>query len=326
MKFLTIIGTRPNLIKVDAKLKQTIVFTGQHWDNSMIDLGLKLPKPKYSFPRGELGELIDKTSEVIKKEKPNYVIVFGDTNSALAGALATKQCRRKLIHIEAGMRCGNMEMIEEQNRIMIDHVSDILFCPSEREAKRLKAEDINATIIISGAPHLDTLFDQFPTKPIEEYKNFFLLTLHRAETVDNKEILQEVMEGLKSGHNIVWPIHPRTKKRIAEFRLKVPENIKIIEPLKYKKMVNLMASVKAILTDSGGIQPEAHFMRVPCITLRTETEWGQTVEQGWNRLVGTDKITIKRALDESFDLGIPRTLVYGDGFAKDKIRQYLESI
>ena len=278
MKFLTIIGTRPNLTKIDAKLKQAIIWTGQHWDKNMKDLGLKLPKPKKDIGVQDIGYILGELIGEIVIEKPDMVIVYGDTNTALMGAIAAKQQRKKLVHIEAGMRSGNMDMLEEQNRIMIDQISDILFCPSIVEAQRLQDEKVKGTIIISGATQLDTLFDQFPVKPIKKYKNHLLLTLHRAETVDDKDALKEVMEALDGKDKIVWPIHPRTKKRLKEFKIKIPKNIEVIEPVKYEKMVTLMGSVKKILTDSGGIQVEAHFMRVPCITLRNETEWTQTVE------------------------------------------------
>jgi len=327
MKFLTIIGTRPNLTKIDPKLKQAIVWSGQHYDKNLKDLGLKLPKPAISIPTTHIGAMLDALLEIIENTNPEYVIVYGDTNTALMGAIAAKQCRKKLIHIEAGMRSDNMEMIEEQNRIMIDHISDILFVPSVREAERLeRKEEVSGAIIVSGATQLDTFFQQFPTTDIKKYKGYMLLTLHRAETVDNKNKLGAILDALNGQGKIVWPIHPRTKKRLQEFKLDVPKNIELVAPMKYKKFVYLMGTVKKVLTDSGGIQPEAHFMRKDCITLRNETEWTQTVEQGWNTLVGSNKDAIRRAIAEPVNIARSRDFVYGKGDAKEKIRSYLQSL
>ena len=224
------------------------------------------------------------------------------------------------------MRSGNMEMIEEQNRIMIDHISDIMFTPSIREAERLDKEGVTGTIIISGATQIDTFFQQFPVPNIKKYNDYMLLTLHRAETVDDKVKLGEVMEALDGQGKIIWPVHPRTRKRLEEFKIAVPKNIEMVEPMKYKEFVRLIGAVKKVITDSGGIQPEAHFMRKECITLRNETEWAQTVEQGWNTLVGTDLDSIRKAIAEPINIARARDFVYGKGDAKDKIRSYLESL
>jgi len=328
MKLMTVIGCRPNFVKVDRRLKQILVHTGQHYDPRLKDVffkGLKIPRPKYDLHEPELGAMIDKLMVVMRKEQPTHVLVYGDTNSTLAGALAAKQCKAKLIHVEAGMRSGNMEMLEEQNRIMIDHISDFLLCPSIKEMNRLQDEKVSGMIGVCGNVALDTCYEQLPTKKNKNGK-YLLMTLHRAETVDDKAKLEEIFEALAEvDYRIIFPMHPRTAKRIADFGIKLSKNVEVIKPVPYKEMVNLTAHAYKVLTDSGGLQVEAHFLTTPCITLRTETEWTETVNQGWNVLVGHDKDSIIKAITAPRELK-HRELCYGAGDAKDKIKSFIESL
>jgi len=331
MKLLTVIGTRPQYMKLDKRLKQVIVDTGQHYDKNMKDIFFKelgLPKPDYDLSLTNVGEMIDKLTEIIKKENPDYVLVYGDTNSTLAGALAAKQCRKKLIHVEAGMRSDNMEMLEEQNRRVVDQLSDILLVPSQSSLERLEKEGALGRIGVCGNVMIDTIWEALPTKDLrKEYGKYYLLTLHRAETVDDELALKEVFEALgEVEHKIIFPLHPRTAKRIKEFDIMVPKNIEVIQPVGYKKMISMIGSAKKVITDSGGIQVEAHFLRTPCVTLRGETEWTETVDQGWNILVGTDKDSILKGIAVDVKKAKTRNLVYGDGHAKDKIKNFIESL
>jgi UDP-GlcNAc3NAcA epimerase len=330
-RILTIIGNRPQLMKVDNKLEQTIVWTGQHYDECMKDVFFKelnIPEPKYNLNETKLGAMIDKIDEIIKIENPDYVLVYGDTNSTLAGALATKQNRKKLIHVEAGMRSGNMEMIEEQNRKIVDSISDVLLCPCRSAVEILDKEQVFGRVGECGNVMIDTLWSCVPVEDLkEELGEFYLLTIHRAETVDNKEALEEIFGALKiTGKKFIFPIHPRTRKNIEEFKIVIPENVEVINPVGYKKMLSYLGSCQKVLTDSGGIQVEAFFLRKPCITLRNETEWTDTVAQGWNKIVGTDKFEIVKAIDSKINYGLQSTMVYGNGSAKEAIRNYLQSL
>ena len=330
MKILTVIGNRPQFMKVDPLLKQTIVYTGQHYDKDMKDIfikELKIPKPKYDLKETNLGAMIDKIIPIIRKENPDYVIVYGDTNSTLAGAIAAKQCRKKLVHVEAGMRSNNINMIEEQNRRMVDQISDVLLCPSVKIANKLEREGVLGQIGTCGNVMIDTIWEVLPTKPVKKYGKYYLLTLHRAETVEDKEAMVEVFEALgEIDGKVIFPVHPRTKKNLRKFKIKVPKNVEMIKPVGYKEMINLLGSATKVLTDSGGLQVEAHFLRTPCVTLRSETEWEETLDNYWNILVGTDKETILRAVNLPLKITRERNLVYGGGQAKEKIRNYLKSL
>lgn len=331
-KVITIVGCRPNYLKIDKKLKQIIVNTGQHYDEMLKNTffaQLGLPKPKYELGETKLGAMIDKLMGILNEEKPDLVVVYGDTNSTLAGAIAAKQCRIKLLHVEAGCRSGNMEMIEEQNRIMVDHISDYLITPCERMMKNLEDEKCSGRIGMAGNVMIDTLSEAFPTTDMtKEYGEYYLLTLHRAETVDSKEVLTEVFEAMKeSNKKIIFPCHPRTGKKLMEFNIPIPENVEMIAPVDYKQMVSLTAFAKKVLTDSGGVQVEAHFLMTPCITLRNETEWEETLENGWNTLVGTDKQSILNAINKPFNkFAQTREEYYGRGQAKERIRNFINSL
>ncbi|MBI2984450.1 MAG: UDP-N-acetylglucosamine 2-epimerase (non-hydrolyzing) [Candidatus Kerfeldbacteria bacterium] len=346
-KILSIVGARPQFIKLgplDRALKKryrhVIVHTGQHYDFLMSrvffkDLGL--PKPKYDLGIGsgdhgeQTGKMLIRLETVLKKEEPDLIIVYGDTNSTLAGALAAAKLRIPLAHVEGGMRSFNWEMPEEVNRVTTDHVAAIHFCPTLAAARNLRREGINAGVHIVGDIMIDALRDtaQSPSVFPKMQKGFGIhkrsygvLTIHRAGNTDDRDKLTNLVLALrKADFPIIFPVHPRTRKMLRKFGLmnKIRSNqLHLIEPLDYKSMVDLVREAKVILTDSGGLQKEAYFLFVPCITLREETEWTETVQEGWNTLVGTDPRTISKALKN-----IRRPIVhrnsYGDGRAAEKI-------
>lgn len=292
-KILFICGSRPQIIKIHELSKHfDWINTGQHYDDLMNDVfmrELNIKEPIINFQcKNDLGVMITNLTEFIRNSSYETIVVIGDTNSTLAGALAAKQCRKKLVHIEAGCRSGNMEMIEEQNRIMIDQISDYLICPSYLSERILiDKEEVKGITAICGHLLLDAIWEVLPTKPIKE--DYYLLTLHRAENVDSKKKLKAIFDNLgKIKGKIKFPIHPRTFENVKKFKLAFPENFELLEPQGFKEMINLEASAKKILTDSGGVQVEAHFLGVPCITLRDETEWKETLDGGWNFCVGVN--------------------------------------
>jgi UDP-GlcNAc3NAcA epimerase len=287
------------------------------------------------------GEMIVRIEEILITEKPDVVLVYGDTNSTLAGALAASKLHIPIAHVEAGLRSFWKKMPEEQNRILTDHLSYYLFCPTQTAIKNLKNENIINGVFQSGDIMLDAFRyylgildakDNFLKEKLlsdcgfpDSFKNteFFLLTIHRAENTNDPNKLIEILKGLDNvGIGGVFPIHPRTRKIIEEFNIPVPLNIILIEPIGYIEMLLIQQMCKFIVTDSGGLQKEAYFMKKPCITLRNETEWVETVESGWNTLVGSDKTKINNAIS-SIKYPTHDTNLYGDGNSAELILQSL---
>ena len=317
-KIVSIVGARPQFIKLaplskalrEEGLNEIIVHTGQHYDDNMSDIffeELNIPEPDYNLGIGsgshgeQTGKMLIAIEEVLLKEKPDLVIVYGDTNSTLAGALASSKLHIKLAHVEAGLRSFNKNMPEEINRIVADHLSDILFCPTETAIRNLEKEGITKGVYLVGDIMFDALmhFSKLSgekSKILEDLKlrpkEYYLLTIHRAENTDSFDRLKNILLAIAQFKTkVVFPIHPRTKNRIIEFGLEnyvKNDNILLIDPVGYLDMISLEKDALAIFTDSGGVQKEAFWLRVPCITLRDETEWIETVNYGWNRLVGAD--------------------------------------
>lgn len=324
MKIVSIVGARPQFIKLaplsrelrNSGFNEVIVHTGQHYDENMSDLffeELEIPKPNYNLGIGsgshgeQTGKMLIALEEVILKENPDLIIVYGDTNSTLAGALCASKLHIKLAHVEAGLRSFNKRMPEEINRIVADHLSNILFVPTQTALENLKREGIIEGVYLVGDLMFDALMhfskiSETKSKILEILnltpKSYYLATIHRAENTDNYDRLKSILESLGELDNLViFPIHPRTKNRIRDYNLEyLLEKLLVIDPVGYLDMIQLERHAKIILTDSGGVQKEAFWLRVPCITLRDETEWTETIKYNWNRLVGADRNKIIEAV------------------------------
>lgn len=343
-KILTVVGARPQFIKAASvsrelrkEFKEVLVHTGQHYDENLSDIffeELEIPKPDYNLaigsgPHGkQTGEMLNRIEEVIFKEKPDAVLVYGDTNSTLAGALAASKLLVPVYHIEAGLRSFNKAMPEEQNRILTDHVSTLLFSPTKTAVSHLKKEGITYGIYNVGDVMYDSVLynlelakkkSNILDKLNLEKGSYILSTIHRAENTNSRERMENIVGALnESNEKIILPLHPRTINYLKEYDLKFEDNIKVIDPIGYLDMLILLNNSKKILTDSGGIQKEAYFLGIPCITMRDETEWVETVEHGWNVLVGADYKEIKNAMN-SFSGGVGKPECFGDGKASEKI-------
>ncbi len=347
-KILSVVGARPQFIKaaplsraLRKQFKEVLVHTGQHYDHNMSPVFFKelnIPKPDYSLNIGsgshgeQTGRMIIEIEKVLEREKPEVVLVYGDTNSTAAGALAAAKLSIPVAHVEAGLRSYNRKMPEEINRVVADHLSDLLFCPTVTAVKNLRKEGISKGVFNTGDVMYDALL---ANREIADSKSHILKTLdlkpktyvystvHRAENTDTKENLVGILEAFDdSGEQIIFPIHPRTKKMISRFNIKVPRNIKVISPVGYLDSLSLELNAKKILTDSGGVQKEAYMLKVPCVTLRSETEWVETVEDGWNVLVKTDKDKIKKAIKSFYPKGKQKKY-FGGGDSASKITKIL---
>lgn len=355
MKIVTIVGARPQFIKaavVSAALKgkadEVIVHTGQHYDKNMSDIffeELNIPKPAYNLGVGsgshgrQTGEMLAKIEDVILKEKPDVLMVYGDTNSTLAGALAASKLHIPVAHVEAGLRSYNMRMPEEQNRVLTDHISTWLFCPTQTAVDNLKKEGLVKGVSITGDVMLDSVlhFLDLAKKNPEKMKIFKTLgispklyrlaTLHRAETTEGglPAIVKIFSAFEQLPQKVVLPIHPRTRP-LAEQAIREQgfQNILLIDPVGYLEMLLLTSNACQVLTDSGGLQKEAWFMEVPCVTLRQETEWVETLEGNWNILASleTDDI-LQKALRTLVDVSAHKKMPFGDGNASGKIAAML---
>ncbi len=348
MKIVSIVGARPQFIKsvpvsqelTKNNISEVMVHTGQHFDQNMSDIffdQLKIPKPHYllninCLNHGAMtGQMLQKIEEVLLAEKPEYVIVYGDTNSTLAGALAASKLNIKIIHIEAGLRSFNMLMPEEINRIVTDRLSYFLFCPTKLAVDNLRKEgfeNFNCNIIHTGDVMFDSalMFLRYAIKPKYELPdNFILCTIHRQENTDEKVHLKSILEALNSVSDkikIILPIHPRTQKKIKEFKLsaRISKNIYITDPVGYLEMIYLIKHSSLIMTDSGGLQKEAFFFNKFCITLREETEWIELVENGYNIIAGSDYKTILDSYNQMISRKIDFNMnLYGEGKASCKI-------
>lgn len=348
MKFISIVGARPQFVKaamLSEKLRQQgeeiLVHTGQHYDDNMSQVffdELGIPPPDVYLGVGggshaeQTGRMLIEIEKVLLQEKPDWCIVFGDTNSTLAGALAAAKVHIPVAHVEAGLRSFNKEMPEEINRILCDHISAALFCPTQNAASLLKREGITEGVHVVGDVMADVFKRSLPraeenstvlAKLKLQPRSYLLATVHRAGNTDNPENLRILLDTLgKLEQTVVFPMHPRTRAVIRAEKLDIPHNVSVIDPVGYLDILKLEANAGAILTDSGGMQKEAYWAGVRCITLREETEWVETVEAGWNRVVGIDPGLILDTVFNWFPTG-DRSDIYGDGYAAEKITEIL---
>lgn len=367
MKILTVVGARPQFIKAGAVSREirksnteVLIHTGQHYDRNMSDVffeELDIPKPDYNLGIGsathgkQTGEMLIGIERILLREKPDMVLVYGDTNSTLAGALAAAKIHIPVAHVEAGLRSYNMRMPEEQNRVLTDHISNLLLCPTQNAVDNLARENIIESVFNTGDVMYDSVLrymetanirigfakcvktvdrcadlDLQPSVEICDIKsdNYILATIHRAENTDNTDGLKTIIESLNdSPYPVIFPVHPRTRKCIRDALDLLAErraNILFIEPVGYLEMLILTENAKKVVTDSGGLQKEAYFLRTPCITLRDETEWAETLIGGWNTLTPMDRDTIVKNISAEFDReGTEQRLYFGDGKASERI-------
>ncbi|MCX6671993.1 MAG: UDP-N-acetylglucosamine 2-epimerase (non-hydrolyzing) [Euryarchaeota archaeon] len=350
MKVVSIVGARPQFIKcvfISQMLKknhqEVLVHTGQHYDYEMSKLffdQLGIPKPNYNLGIGsgthgqQTGNMLIAIEKVLLKEKPDCVLVYGDTNSTLAGALAAVKIHLPVGHVEAGLRNFDKSLPEEINRICADYSSDFLFVPTKTAVENLKREGITKGVYLTGDVMYDVLIHNLKfaekskilktcnVKP----KEYFLTTIHRPASTDDPKILSTILDTLSSvDETVVFPVHPRTQKFITKYKLqkKIKDNVLLIKPVGYLDFLWLEKNAKKIMTDSGGIQKEAYILKVPCITLMETTSWVETTAAGWNILAGLDKKKIMEAARHFQPKGRQQN-VFGDGHASDKIVKILE--
>ncbi|PID28408.1 MAG: UDP-N-acetylglucosamine 2-epimerase (non-hydrolyzing) [Candidatus Cloacimonadota bacterium] len=351
MKIVTVIGARPQFVKAAAvsraiiknneingniKIKEIIIHTGQHFDENMSKIffgQMKIPKPHYNLNINSIGHgamtgrMLEQTEEILVKEKPDYVLVYGDTNSTLAGALAAKKLHIKVIHVESGLRSFNMKMPEEINRILTDRISDILFCPTDSAVQNLKNEGyekLNCKIIKNGDVMLDAavFYSNSAKKPQNKLpSDFILATIHRPSNTDDLFNLKKIFtsfEEISKYRTIVIPLHPRTRNILQKNNI-ILKNILTIEPAGYLEMIWLIKNCRFVMTDSGGLQKEAFFFKKYCLTLRDQTEWTELILNGVNRLVNVKSDDIVKIAQNIPDFPETNLELYGNGSASDII-------
>ncbi len=349
MHLLTVVGARPQFIKLAPFSRETrrrghretIVHTGQHYDEGMSgrffeELAIPEPDVNLEVGSGSHGAMTARALEGIEREilarGPDAVVVFGDTNSTLAGALAAAKLGVPCAHVEAGLRSFDRSMPEEVNRIVADHCCDLLLAPNEAAARNLAAEGRTAATEVVGDIMVDALFaargrSEQASAILErlgiEVAPFILFTVHRASNTDDPERLRAIFDGLRGDRLAVFPVHPRTRAAIEANGLLLPANVFPVEPLGYLDVVGLAAAADAVVTDSGGLQKEAYLLETPCVTLRENTEWTETVELGWNVLVGADATAILAAL-AALPRGATHPPIYGDGHAAERMLTAIE--
>lgn len=357
MKIAIILGTRPEIIKMAPIIKELdnrsidyfILHTGQHYDYEMdrkFFEDLELNEAKHNLRVGgqeyrkQVGMMIREIMEILKKEEPDVVVVQGDTNTVLAGAQAANKLRIKIGHHEAGLRSHDLTMLEETNRIITDHISDYLFAPTKDALKNLKEEGLNDekvfltgnTVVDAVHQHLELSYKKVNIlkKLNLEKKNYIVVTAHRAENVDIEKRLRGILEGLGLVAEyiklpIIYPAHPRTVNNIKKFGIKVPKGVRIIDPLGYLEFLQLEANAKLIITDSGGLQEEACILKVPCVTVRDNTERPETIKAGINILAGTEPKKILQCAKEMVENKRNWINPFGDGQAGKRIVDFLIS-
>jgi UDP-N-acetylglucosamine 2-epimerase (non-hydrolysing) len=332
-RVISVIGARPEIIQaapvcaaLGNLIDDVLVHTGQHYDESMSEgqiLATRLPRPHHnlgvgSLPRAEQVALAQqRLSALIASERPDAVIVRGDTNATLSGARAASEAGVMLMHIEAGLRSRRMDMPEEHNRVETDRLSDVLFAPTEGARANLLSEAVQGQIHVTGDPLCDIL-ESWRDRVTPAAGEYMLATVHRNYNTDDPVRLQAVLDCLaRSPWTVVFPVHPRTRARIAQSRVRIPTQVELVDPVPYTRMLELERGAQAIATDSGGVQREAYLWGVRCLTLREETEWVDTVATGWNTVVGVEPDAFVEALERP--LPAERPPIFGDGRSAQRI-------
>ncbi len=357
MKILTVVGARPQFIKAAvvsralagrSDLRECIVHTGQHYDERMSQVffnDLAIPAPTHQLHVGsgthgrQTGQMLAQLEEVLLQESPDWVLVYGDTNSTLAGALAAAKLHIPIAHVEAGLRSFNRRMPEEVNRVLTDHVSNLLLCPTPQAVENLRREGIAKGVNLIGDVMYDgarlfaevaqSRFDPLPGLGLQK-QQFALMTCHRAENTDDPRRLTQIVQAandLGEQLAVVFPVHPRTQKQLTQLGTSLHRNVQVVEPISYLEMLLLEREAALILTDSGGVQKEAFFFGTPCVTMREETEWTETVETGANTLAGADCARIIAAARRQLTRRglIPDAAPwYGEGRATQRIVELLQ--
>ncbi|MBZ0264519.1 UDP-N-acetylglucosamine 2-epimerase (non-hydrolyzing) [bacterium] len=351
MKIVTLVGARPQFIKAaplsfayrDAGIEEIMVHSGQHYDHRMSQVffdEMKIPKPDVNLHVGsgsqgkQTAEILSRFEEVLEEHTPDMVIVHGDTNTTIAGALAACKLQIPIAHNESGLRSFNRSMPEEHNRVLTDHCSDILFCPTERAVVQLAKEGIQNNVHFVGdvmydATLLFTPVAKEKSRILAEHKlnpgEYYLSTMHRPYTVDNKERLNSIISTFgKLDKQIVLPVHPRTQKKMDEFKIPVPENLLLIDPIGYLDMVNLTHNCCMVFTDSGGLQREAFYQSKPCVVLRPETEWMEIIEAEWGRIADIDEKILLSSIGNKW-WSDERPILLGDGDTAGKIVEIIRT-
>ncbi len=349
MKIITIIGARPQFIKAavisrninqNHNIQEILLHTGQHYDHNINDIffdELNIPAPKYNLNIGsdthgaQTAKMLVGIENILLNEKPDYVLVYGDTNSTLAGALAAVKLHIPVAHVEAGLRSFNRKMPEELNRIITDSISELLFAPTMTAVTQLEKEDRKDATHFTGDVMYDSvlyyknqiLSQKSSSLPFYCPSEYYLATIHRAENTDDPILLKKIFSTLNELEiPVLFPLHPRTKQKIKSYNIIPGSNLIITEPVGYLHLLELILKSQKVITDSGGVQKEAYFLDTPCVTIREETEWIETLDGNHNILCGTDSNRIKQALLISPNLNVNKNC-FGDGHAGEKIIQLL---
>jgi UDP-GlcNAc3NAcA epimerase len=352
MKIVSIIGARPQFVKAAAVSRElrrrhteVLVHTGQHYDYEMSGIffdGLDIPAPDVNLAAGsgshgaQTAAMLVGIEGVLMAERPDALLVYGDTNSTLAGALAASKLSIPVVHIEAGLRSFNRRMPEEINRIVADHLSALLLCPSDTAVENLAAEGVSGKVHQVGDVMLDVL--NWARERVQAGRSsvharlglsgqpYLVATMHRAENTDDPGRLAAILQAFnETGDTVIFPVHPRARKMIDGAKVALNPHVRLIEPLGYLDMVALAGGARRILTDSGGLQKEAYWLGVPCLTMRDETEWVETATTGWNKLVGANTAAIVEAV-RTYVPPEDRPSLYGDGAAAAKCVDLLDSL
>jgi len=346
-KIVSVIGARPQFIKHAPLVLQLVkyfevvtIHTGQHYDKRMSDVffsELSINKPDYMLNVGshthgkQTSIMLEKIEGILLQEEPDAMVVYGDTNSTLAGALAAVKLKIPIIHIEAGLRSFNRDMPEEINRIITDQLSSILFSPTQEAIENLKSENIKKNVFLCGDLMCDMVHLARLTMILEEniLDDYYLATIHRPYNTDIKERMTRILKALNElDYRVIFPIHPRTKGYIERFGLDIVNypNIEFTEPISYFDLIRLQHHSKGIITDSGGIQKEAYILRKKCVTIRTETEWNETLNGGWNTLLYNEIESLQEVLLKESQIKLYNDGIYGTGEAAHEISNILKNI